>query len=579
MNHIFTVIAAQATVLRKIIYSTFCSAGILVTMAGYAWGFDGYYLLKEGDIALDQGRSAEAQALFEKYIDTHPATQGTKSTRYQKKKQYYIKNLLTAYSDLFEVFRETGNEAEFNRRLAMLKATFNNGGFSHKNMYNLAEIYLDFNRDEDARPILELIVTEHAISHYPYNIKVTLRAYSKLFNILKTKGDNLAVEKLLTSLADNYPDPEFDSNDKYKLALLYFTNGRDEQGLELLNAIAAEEQFTSSSPFIHTLINTYIKLLKTSHKKGDKAASKKIMTTLAGEGFEKLSAGNAYKLAVAFLNSGEKETGRKIFDTLSANFPETVWGRKSLFLRARDAMSSKDWDTAINKYSKYIDRYPDKHFFALKAYSSLLDAHWSRDGNLEDQEIKISLFADIINQVTDYETQLNLARDLHRKGFGELADATFTLGVAAANKEIEKEPLTLTAMRANWLIAKYAVELGKFDIARQRGSSVIAQSNNSRTWLRSKKEKEREDHFLSRTYLNLAEINEAAEDYENAEEMLNRFVEEFADDVDADYARYKLGRLYEKINKKSEAAETYRKVRGGKWKENAAKRLLDIGGL
>lgn len=546
---------------------------------GVALAFDGYYLIKEGDIALDQGRYDDARSSFEKYIDTHPATLNTKSPKYQKKRQYYIKNLLAAYSDLFEVFRETGNEAEFARRLAMLKATYNDGGFSHKNMYNLAEIYLDCNLEEDARPILELIITQHAISHYPYNIKVTLRAYSKLFKIYRAKGDIAAIEKLLAALEENYPDPEFDINDKYNLALLYQKNGRDEQGAALLKALIADEPFSSNSPFIHTLVKTYVKLLGISYGQGKKAACKEIMSHLDGGEIEKLSPGNAYKLAVAFLNTDEKETGRKIFDNLSEKFPETVWGRKSLFLRARDAMSSKDWDTAIDRYSTYIDRYPDKYFFALKAYSSLLDAHWSRDGNLEDQEIKISLFADIINQVTDYETQLNLARDLKRKGFGDLANSTFTLGVAAANEEIEKDPLALSAIRANWQIAKYAVEFEKFDIALERGASVIKQSKNEKSPLRSKQEKERSDHFLSRTYLNLAEIYESSDDFDNAEEMLNHFVDEFPGDVDADYAIYKLGCLYEKTNRKSEAAEIYRKLRGGNWKEKAAKRLLDIGGL
>ncbi|MBA3015629.1 MAG: hypothetical protein KKD63_06660 [Proteobacteria bacterium] len=547
--------------------------GVLIAIAAFTstcLAADNYFLLKEANLALDEGKPLVAAELFVKYIDSHPATNGTETPLYRKKRQYYIKNLLTAYSNLFDIYRDTGNKNEFLSRLNRLKATYNNGTFSPKNIYNLAEIYLDHSQIDAAKPLLELIIKQHIANHYPDNIKVALRASSKLIPIYRSKGENVAIESLLASLHENYPDPNFDLNDKYKLATLYLDNGKETQGTRMLQEIAEEEPFDANTPFTYTLTGTYTKLLNIFHRTHNHAAKDKLLEQLKSVSLEKLAPGNAYKLAVALLNSGKKEQGRKIFDLLANKHPQTVWARKSLFLRAQDAMSEKDWDTAINRFSTYIDRYPEQTFFAAKAYSNLLDAHWSRDGNLEDQQIKINQFADIINGMADYETQLNLARDLHRKGFNELATATFTLGYTAATKIIEKNPQSIDAMRANWLITNYGVELGKHDIARKNGASVINQSQAIKaSALHSLKTKERADHFLSRTYLRLAEMNETNGEYAKAEAMLTLFIEEFPGDIDTDYARFTLGCLYEKDNKPTQAVEMFKGLTGSRWKEKA----------
>ncbi|MDP2106060.1 MAG: tetratricopeptide repeat protein, partial [Desulfobulbaceae bacterium] len=377
---------------------------VITGLASTSFAADSYFLLNEANLALDAGNPPAAADLFEKYIDSHPATNGTETPLYRKKRQYYIKNLLTAYANLFKIYRDTGNENELISRLNLLKATYDNGTFSLKNIYNLAEIYLDHSRADEAKPLLELIIQQHIANHYPDNIKVALRASSKLIPIYRSKGENVAIESLLASLHENYPDPNFDLNDKYKLATLYLDNGKEKQGTKMLQEIAEEEPFDDSSPFTYTLTGTYAKLLNILHQNHDQAGKDKLLEQFKSVSLEKLAPGNAYKLAVALLNTGEKKQGRKIFDTLANKHPHTVWARKSLFLRAQDAMSEKDWNTAINRFSTYIDRYPEQTFFAAKAYSNLLDAHWSRDGNLEDQQIKINQFADIINGMADYET-------------------------------------------------------------------------------------------------------------------------------------------------------------------------------
>lgn len=571
-------LSSDLGIVEKMMLSIIFGVIISASLAQTSLASDRYYLLNEANMALDAGEPAVAAGLFEKYIDSHPATNGAETPVYRRKKQYYIKNLLTAYSNLFDIYRDTNNEAEFSKRLNTLKATYDNGGFSLKNIYNLAEIYLDHSRGDDAKPLLEFILQQHSSNHYPDNIKVTLRATAKLLPLYKSNGGNVAIENLLTTLLDNYPDPNFDLNDKYKLATLYLENGKETQGTKILQEITEEEPFSHSSPFAYVLTGTYVRLLKIFHQNGNLPAKNKLLAQLQNGEIEKLAPGNSYKLAVALLNAGDKERGRKIFDTLSSQHPQTVWARKSLFLWAQDAMREKEWDTAIKGFSTYINRYPEQTFFAAKAYSNLLDAHWSRDGNLEDQQIKISQFADVINGMADYETQLNLARDLHRKGFNDLATATFTLGHTAAQKVIEKDPQSIDAMRANWLITNYGVELELRDIARKSGASVIDQSQTFKTsTLQSQKTKNRADYYLSRTYLRLAEMNETDDKDTEAEEMLSLFLDQYPTDADTDYARYKLGHLYEKTNQHAKAREMFQKVTGGTWKEKANQRLKDIG--
>lgn len=562
--------------LIKMVFTALCgSAMVILAAAGSVSAFDSYRLIQDGHIALDLGRTSEAEALFERYIDSHPATSGEHSPKYRKRRQYYIKNLLTAYSDLLDIYRETGKEAEFTWRLSTLKATFENGDFSDKNVYNLTEIYLALGREEDAEPLLEQIVQNNVISHYPYNTKVMLRAASKLVQIYKAKGKTEAMEDLLATLVTHYPDPGFDITDKYNLALLYLGNGRETQGAGLLNEIVAEEPFDFRSPYVHTLTRTYAKLLNISREKVAPVARRKLLAQLASGGVENLSPGNSYILAVALLNAGEKKEGRRLLDILSTGYPETVWARKSLFLCAREAMSNKEWDTAIDRYTAYIARYPEQTFFILKAYSGLLDAHWARDGNLEDQNIRVGLFADILNEVADYETQLNLARDLKDKGYDELADATFELGLAGARNRLRKPLEDEERLRLHWIIQRYAHPLGKFELVEDSCRAALDLLDDPAAANLASSEKSR--FIKSQTYIWLAKTYKETGRTEKAAKTFADFLTEFPEGSDANFVRYSLAEIYEESGDFPRAEGLYEKIDSGVWKERASRNLTKQG--
>jgi outer membrane protein assembly factor BamD (BamD/ComL family) len=555
----------------RMAFITLCIIIVILAATGSASAFDSYYLVRDGNIALNEGRYRDAEFLFEKYLDSHPASRGENSTRYRKRRQYYIKNLLSVYNDLFTIYRETGNEAKLVKRLALLKSTFDNGDFSDKNAYNLAEIYLSLNLQAEARPLLENIVANNVISHYPYNIKVMLRACSKLTKIYGSTGESLVVEKLISTLEENYPDPGFDINDKYNLAQLYLQNGRSEKGVALLNEIAAEEPFDSRSPFAYTLTKAYVKLLNISHENQTPAVRQKLMAQLSAGKVDQMSPGNSYKFAIAMLNSGEKEAGRKLLDTLSTQYPETVWARKSLFLRARDAMNAKDWDTAIDRYSTYIDRYPGYTFFALKAYSSLLDAHWARDGNLEEQKIRVEFFADILNEVADYETKLNLARDLKNKGFEQLAESTFNLGMAEVKSRLEGALEDEERLRIHWIIQKYAYPLERYSVVENSSLEVLSLVNNSRDELFKSSEKSR--FIKSQAYIWLGQTYQQTGRSAEAIKTYTDFLGEFRTSSDANFVRYSLAEVYEDTGEMLRAMKLYKKIDAGVWKTRASQKL------
>jgi len=172
-----------------------------------------------------------------------------------------------------------------------------------------------------------------------------------------------------------------------------------------------------------------------------------------------------------------------------------------------------------------------------------------------------------------------MARELHFKGFDQLADATFTLGYTYAQDSAIKNKNSLEAIRANWQLTKYAFDLGRHELARESGESVLEQHARLSDPLTSINEKERAGHYLSRTYLWLARIYDKTDNNpQKAREILQRFIEEFPEDSDIDYATYQLGRLYEGDQQVDKAVEIYQQIGKGQWKEKADHALHRIGG-
>jgi outer membrane protein assembly factor BamD (BamD/ComL family) len=83
-------------------------------------------------------------------------------------------------------------------------------------------------------------------------------------------------------------------------------------------------------------------------------------------------------------------------------------------------------------------------------------------------------------------------------------------------------------------------------------------------------DRERGGHYLAQTYLWLSRIYEKTDNnQEKARKILHRFLDEFPESSDIDYAAYQLGQLYEKIHQNNDAAIFYRRINKGQWKVKA----------
>jgi len=536
------------------------------------------YLLKKGRIAADKGRTQEAIEYYQEYIESHPVTKGDSSSQYNEKKQYYIKNLLTAYSNVLDIYRQNREIDEIDKWINKLKDIFLTTNFGSKNMYNLAGIYIDNNLSEDATVLFKQIIKEQKKHYEPYNNKVTLRAYSKLLKRYESQGENENVIELIDSLKSSYPVSDFDLKDEYRLAVLYLKYGSETDGEELLKQIIDEIASDYGPSNVNTLVKTYAKLLKIYQKRKDKESIDSLIKQISQKYFiESLSPGNLYKLAITCLKCGKKKQGSTFLEDISNGYSHTTYGRKALFLLGRTSQSREDWDSAIKYFSKYIERYPDPPFFALKAYSRLIDSYWSRDANLELAQEETRKLADIANDISDFETQLNLARDLKFKGMNELASATFNLGLSSAENFISENQDTYQALRARWVIEKYAYALEKFDWVEESANSILEVVDQLKKTPSEFKNLEKIEYIRSQTYLWLAKVCRKKKNYLESEKFLKKFIKNYPNDKEINYVMYELGRVYEDAMQEEKAIEAHRKVGNGMWKKKAEKRLSELG--
>lgn len=564
--------------MKKIIKRSLSVTIIFLIFAANCFALDKYYLLNKGNIAMDEGKIEEAIEYYQKYIESHPTTKGVYSSQYNKKIQYYIRNLLIAYSNLLDIYRENGKSAEFDKWIKKLKDAFFTSNFGSKNMYNLAEIYFDNNLSEDAIDLFKQIIKEQKNYYKPYNNKVTLRAYSKLLKIYESQGENEKVVELIESLKSSYPASDFDLRDKYRLATLYLKYGSETDGEELLKEITDDNNFNYDSSNINTLIKTYSKLLMIYQKRKDKDTIESLIEQISQKYFiESLSPKNMYKLAVTYFKCGKRKEGSKLLTEISNEYSYTTYGRKALFLLGRSSQIYEDWDSAIKYFAKYIERYPDPPFFALKAYSRLIDSYWSRDANLELVHDETKKLADIVNEISDFETQLNLARDLKFKGMDELSSATFNLGLSSAKKFISENEDTYKALRAHWMIERYAFALERFDLVEENANSILEVVDQLKKSPLESKHGKKIEYIKSQTYLWLAKVRRKKKDYSESEKLLKKFIENYPNDKEINYVIYELGRLYEDTMQVEEAIEAYQTVGEGMWKKKAEKRLSILG--
>ena len=109
---------------------------VVMTLIFTADGFalDNYYLLRKGNITRDKEKIEEAIKYYQEYIESHPTTRRVYSNQYHKRIQYYIRNLLIAYSNLLEIYREKGERKPLDKWIKKLKDAYFSGSFGSKNM-------------------------------------------------------------------------------------------------------------------------------------------------------------------------------------------------------------------------------------------------------------------------------------------------------------------------------------------------------------------------------------------------------------------------------------------------------------
>jgi outer membrane protein assembly factor BamD (BamD/ComL family) len=549
----------------------------LLIFSGSAHALDKYYLLRKGNIARDEGGIEEAIRYYQEYIESHPATRNEHSAQYHRQIQYYIRNLLTAYSNLLDLYREEGKQEEIDSWIKKLKAAYSGNSYGSKNMYSLALILLDNNFQDDAIRLFELIIKEQEDNYIPYNNKVTLRAFSKILKMYQSRGEDEKLTRLIESLHSGYPTPDFDLKDKYSLATLYLKYGLETAGEELLNQVIDEGEIKPDDSDMNVIMRAYSRLVEIYRKRKDEGSIEVLLEKTSERYFvENLSPHNMYKLAVNYLKCGKREEGSRLLVEVKDQHIDTIFGRKALFLLGRVSQSDKDWDSAIKYYAEYIDRYPEPPFFALKAYSRLIDSYWSRDAELEFVKDEIKKLSDIVNGVSDFETQLNLARDLKWKGMDDLSSATFQLGMSSARRFISNHEGTYEALRAYWLIERYAFALDRFNLIEESGSRILELVGKMKDMPLKQEKRERIEYIQSQTYLWLAKYCRTKGDYQEARRLLKMFIEDYPNHREIDYARYELGRISEDDNQVDEAMSMYQVVQDGMWKKKAQERLQRI---
>jgi outer membrane protein assembly factor BamD (BamD/ComL family) len=548
---------------------------------------DNYYLLKKGASAWDAGQLSEAIGFYQEYIDHHPATTHIFSDTYQQRKQYHLRNLLIAYKNLLEIYDQIRDHTSKSLWLDHLESLGSEGSLGAKNLYQAGWILLKHQRENAAASIFESIVAEQCEAYNPNHNKVLLRSCVKLIEIYQQKGEVLKQADLLKRIQHKFPTKDFDPRDLYRLANFYQNCGMEIESKKLLHRIADEDDFNLSSPYLHARMDAYARLLEIAYhedkaawsaNKSDNALRKWIAHLSQKYPPESLPAAISYKLAVKYLQYDRTDEGIRLLEYISKEHSKGTTGRKALFLLGRVAQSQENWDKAIAYFESYIHQYPDPLFFALKAYSRMIDAYWSKDADIKLAQKDAGLLADIVNQVADYETQLNLSRDLKWMGMDQLAEATFNLGANAAEKEAQKHTGTYKALRIRWLITKYAQAIERYDLAEKNGKMALtlARQLNHQNREKSSNKPEKTEYIESQIYLWLAKIYETQERYDEAEPLLRLFMNKYPDDKENAYAGYALGQVLEKLGRVQDAADTYSTVSQGMWKEKAHKRVVEL---
>lgn len=407
------------------------------------------------------------------------------------------------------------------------------------------------------------------LEQYPSETKSAMRAYDHILNIYKIRKEDYKIKEVLTYLKNAYPNDLFDLRDIEKLSLIYSDNGETNETLKLRTKIINEPY---SPRYIKTILRTYAHLLKYNKDKKDENQISKLLLRLNSLPIKDFDENDIYKYAMLYLKYGNKAGAIEIMRNIIQTHPDTIASRKAIFVLAEEAQKSKDYESAIQYYSIYIERYPTKTFYVQKAYQRLVDCYIAMGENELSEEL-MKQVADWINGVSNYHSQLNLAIDLKFKHMDKLAEVTFYTGYDEAIRVIDGNPGSYDALRAYLDIQRAAHAIGRYDIVEHAAIATLRDFNN----LKGNAELDKNVSFIkSQAYLWLAKIYKEHERYDETIKMLENFLKLYPEHKDKDYAMYELGRAYEKKGDMGQAKDIYEAVSSEPLKSMAKERLATL---
>ncbi len=440
---------------------------------------------------------------------------------------------------------------------------------SSVNVYALQHYFKNAKKaEESGNPEKALSLYNKVLERYPYKTKSLLRAYDHILNIYKNRKDGHNKKKLLTDLKSNYPNSSFDLRDVEKLSLIYLKYGEADEALRLQWKIINEPY---SPAYRSTILRTYSRLLK---HYGDKREIQMydLLSRLNFLPTDEFDDRDIYKYAMLYLKYGDKAEAIKIMRKIVQTHPDTVASRKTLFVLAEEAQKTRDYETAIDYYSIYIERYPEKTFYVQKAYQRIVDCYLTKGDKRFSEEL-MKQVADWVNGVSDYRSQLNLAADLKSKNLDKLAEVTFYTGYDEAMRLIAVNPESYDALKAYLEIQRAAHAIERYEIVEQAATAILRDFNN----LKGDTEFNRNVNFIkSQAYLWLAMIYKKHERYDETIKMLENFLRLYPEHKDREYALYELGRSYENKGTPEQARELYMLITSEPLKSMAKRRLAEI---
>ena len=76
--------------MNRVVKTLACLVIMVLIFDSNCCALERYYLLKEGNIARNEGKIKEAIKYYQEYIESHPTTRNINSNRYNKRRQYKV---------------------------------------------------------------------------------------------------------------------------------------------------------------------------------------------------------------------------------------------------------------------------------------------------------------------------------------------------------------------------------------------------------------------------------------------------------------------------------------------------------